>query len=201
MTSRTPSITYLRQRSISDRPIRLCFFGMKHTGKSSLARSAAASLDIPWYDSDHLIASVLPEDMTLRDWYRREGILRFMELEYELTDRLCREQQNQSFSLSLGGGACENDRLMKLCSDEGILILLDAPAEALYNRIIPKGIPPFLDHRDPWGSFLKLYERRMNTYRSSCDVSVSLGEASLNRSEHYMCGQLPEIIARYYGRK
>lgn len=151
----------------------LFFTGIKHSGKTSIARAIANSLMLSHADTDDLILdSLVSED--IRSFYKRVGDVAFHQKEEEvLKDYVL---LNNDFSLSLGGGACENTDTLKFCKDNGILILITRPEELVLNKILENGIPPFLDSSDLKGSFHSLYKRRNGIYKEFCDIEIVLDE-------------------------
>ncbi len=178
---------------------RLLYCGIKHSGKSSLARRAAAHLRWDYADSDELIMQSRPSSDSVRSFYQSVGKAAFMEAEYDHT--LLHLQSAGSVCLALGGGAADNPQLLECCRKYGVLIFLDAPEQLLYERIVSGGIPPFLSADNPKESFRNLYERRRKVYLQHADVRLSTGGLSLDDAAAMLLDALDEIIARYYGRQ
>ena len=80
----------------------------------------------------------------------------------------------ENLVISLGGGAADNDPLMKLIKKHGTLVYLYVEEAHLLKRILRGGIPPFLDEDDIEGSFHRLYERRNRRYSKDCDHLIQL---------------------------
>ena len=76
--------------------------------------------------------------------------------------------------ISLGGGAADNDPLMKMVKERGTLVYLYLKEAHLLERILRGGIPPFLDEKDVEGSFHRLYERRNRRYSKDCNHLIQL---------------------------
>ncbi len=151
---------------------RFYFVGIKHSGKTTQARLAAALLGMEYRDADDLVLQGLSGE-TIREAYRREGKEAFARRELEAVSSFI--GSHGSFILSLGGGASDSKALMDLMKESGKIIYLTRKEEAMLPVILRHGIPPFLDENDIEGSFHALYERRDAIYRSYADLIIDLG--------------------------
>lgn len=152
--------------------VRLFFTGIKHSGKTTQARLVARALGLEAYDSDDLVLSAIKEE-SIRDFYRTHGKEAFMEAELSAVDGFVRT--HPSFVLSLGGGASDNEGLLRLMKDSGKIIYLVRNENDMLPVILKHGLPAFLDKDDPEGSFHALYERRDSIYRAWADIIIDLG--------------------------
>ncbi len=151
---------------------KLYFTGIKHSGKTTQARLAAALLSLPYSDSDELILSTIEEE-SVREFYKKHGKASFMEKEAEAVMKFTEE--HPSFILSLGGGVADNTPLMDYMKKHGKIIYLQRKESEMLPVILKHGIPAFLDPNDLEGSFHKVYEERDSIYRNMADLSVDLG--------------------------
>lgn len=152
--------------------MKLFITGLKHCGKSTASRLIASHLGLERADSDDLVLEATGAQ-SIREYYRTEGKEAFMERELEAVEAYA--SSHRAFVMSLGGGASDNSALMDLIRREGTVIYISRPEEVLIERILMKGIPPFLDQNDPRGSFHSLYLMRDSVYRVCADLVVSLG--------------------------
>lgn len=152
--------------------MRLFITGMKHSGKSSFAPMIASRLGLPCADSDELLGS-LTGGRSVRDFYAQEGKEAFMAAEYAAVEEYI--GQSGSFVLALGGGAADNARLMDLMAASGTIVYLRRSEDALLERVLRKGIPPFLDRDDVTGSWHRIFIRREEVYLKAADIVVELG--------------------------
>ncbi len=177
--------TLIAQSSPIHTPIRTRFLyilGIKHSGKSTLGRETAARRSLPFFDLDMLILSFCKRSpfigMTIREIYEFVGVRRFMLLELITMKQFITQYEHRMkpgkdlVILALGGGVCDNKPLIELLQATGSLIYIAAPESTLYTRIMQSGIPPFLDQKDPKGSFHELYAARDRKYRVLCDEMV-----------------------------
>ena len=147
--------------------------GMKHCGKSTASANIASLVNCTREDSDDLILEAL-NISSIRSFYREKGKEAFMQAEYEavrdFTDR------NDNYVLSLGGGAADNEPLMQLVKSRGRLIYLYRDEKLIFDRIMRKGLPAFLDRDDPREAFHQIFVRRDAVYRKYADLIILLGD-------------------------
>lgn len=153
---------------------KLFFIGIKHSGKTSIARGLAKYLLVEHNDTDDLILAKLNGE-TIREFYNRIGDNDFHKAEEKILQDFIKAN-NYPFTLSLGGGACENTSTLDLCKKEGKLILITRPEKLVLSKILENGIPSFLNENDLEGSFHSLYERRNDIYKKYCDIEIELDE-------------------------
>lgn len=151
---------------------RLYFTGIKHSGKTTQARLAASLLSIPYADSDDLVLSLTGAE-SVREYFKEHGKDKFMEAEREALSAFL--NNNDSFILSLGGGAADNAPLMQLMKKTGKIIYLKRNENEMLPVILKHGMPAFLDPEDVEGSFHKVYARRDAVYSEAADLVVDLG--------------------------
>lgn len=149
------------------------FCGIKHSGKSTLGRLVSRHLGLSWRDADNLVKELLPQEDTIRSFYRREGAQAFQALERTAMERFLSQPHSQTI-VSMGGGACDNLPLMTQLNAKGLTVYLHLPEEVLFKRIMKDGIPPFLDAGRPRESFHDLYLRRDALYGKLCTLVVEL---------------------------
>lgn len=170
--------------------------GLKHVGKSSVARALVQVVpEAVLVDLDEEMVRLAREegwfipgsgsgagaDPPIRALYRYLGVQAFISWETAVLrgviahDRPCRV-------LATGGGICDNrDAMVLLEQARPILYLRDEPA-VLYHRFIRRGIPAFLDPTDPWGSFLRIVNRRDRLYRDAADHVISVTGRSIEET-------------------
>ena len=103
---------------------------------------------------------------TVRELYKDLGADGFKKQEMESLKHFLLVNKNKSFVLSLGGGTIENPGALELLKTGNVnSFFLDADSEALYERIIRGGLPPFLEGDDPQKNFDDMYTKRSNMYQ------------------------------------
>lgn len=165
--------------------------GLKHSGKSSVARSLAPFLAARSLDMDELIAREAigrwPDEFSrdlhypliVRQLYSSRGKDCFQELEAFVARELAGEATDHTRIVATGGGTIENAAAMAALQERGTCIFIQVPESVLFARIMRGGIPPFLDAADPAGSFHAVYERRSALMEHCADIRVSVRDESL----------------------
>ncbi len=167
----------------------LYFFGLKHCGKTTLGRLTAQALSLGFFDADDILSDYLSSlagytSMTIREFYHLEGKNRFQELEYlSMTENLKDKiplsvtslKKNINYLYALGGGVCDNTRLMRfLKQTSGTFFYIKQDEKILLNRILKRGVPPFLDSKNPEESFHELYIARSEIYTKQADYIIDI---------------------------
>ncbi len=157
--------------------------GIKHSGKSSLARALASHTGLPYRDIDDGIIAAYPQYTSIRAIYRSLGKPGFMEAEVRALDaciqQLVEEPPLQTWRgykgiIALGGGACDNLPAMQPMQTKGTSIYLQVAENVLLPRILARGVPPFLDTGNPTEAFHHLYLARHAVYSKYADFIVQL---------------------------
>lgn len=149
--------------------------GIKHCGKSTLGRMTAHALHRPWRDTDRELERRNP-GKTTRELFRELGEDEFRRREAEAVTDLIRH--DNAPVISLGGGAASNpyldwNELRKNCR----FIFLNVPPETAYQRVLRRGLPPFLEKEtDPHSVFLAQCENRIARYRELADLELNIAE-------------------------
>jgi shikimate kinase len=172
----------------------LFFCGIKHSGKTSLGRLVAKKMHYACIDNDDLILKDRPELTSIRELYKVEGKEAFMKQEAASLEAYLALQPDKTI-ISLGGGACDNERLKTLVRGSGKSIYLKVAQEVLLKRILSGGVPPFLDPLNIEESFSDLYRRRDGLYRKFSDIMVELPPyADINDTAEFIFHRLSEEL-------
>jgi shikimate kinase len=165
----TGGLSYLIKEMI------LFLVGIKHSGKTSIGKKVASLLNFDFVDSDDLIISSIDGTLTIREFYKTKGKEAFVKQEYtSLKDFL--DNNDKNVVVATGGGICDNQKALSLMKDRGKILYLSLDKSSLFKRIIRKGVPPFLDDKDPKHSFDELYLDRDRRYRQISDFVVPLAD-------------------------
>lgn len=156
-------LTLLGRRSI-------VFIGLMGAGKTAIGRKVAATLGLPFLDSDQEIEAV--SRMTIPDLFERYGEPEFRSLEQRVIARVL-EQGPQV--LSTGGGAYMNSMTRDLILLQGVSVWLKADIDVLMDRVSKKQNRPLLKNADPRGAMQRLITERYPVY-ASANVTVATRE-------------------------
>ena len=104
-------------------------------GKSTIGKSLASHLGIPFIDSDHEIEHQVGK--SIPEIFETQGEAEFRELETQFIQNLSR---SESYVLSTGGGLpCFNDNVLFL-NNLGVTIYLNNSSEILAKRILDSSV-------------------------------------------------------------
>jgi len=142
--------------------------GLPMSGKTTIGKLLAEKLHLNFIDTDALIESayskITGRKSSCRQIFLKHGEIYFRKLESNQIEEL--KEKNQSV-ISLGGGALNNQNNVTILQSIGRIIYLKAPVEILWKRIVQKGIPAYLDPRDPERSFYALADQRSSLYEKA----------------------------------
>ncbi|MEI8030964.1 MAG: shikimate kinase, partial [Comamonadaceae bacterium] len=149
--------------------------GLPGSGKSTVGRQLARRLQLPFFDSDHLIEQQL--GCSIREYFEREGEERFREEEESVIDQLT---QNQHGVLSTGGGvvirAANRQRLHQRCQ----VVYLNSSPDELFRRLRHDVNRPLLQVADPLARLRELHAMRDPLYRQTAHFVVETGRPSVS---------------------
>ena len=140
--------------------------GMMGAGKTAVGRALAASLSVPFLDSDAEIETAAA--MSIAEIFARDGEVFFRDRETEVIDRLL---DAGCGVLSTGGGAFLSARNRALISGKGVSVWLNADLPLLWARVKHKDTRPLLRTDDPYGTLKALYGARAPVY-AEADLQV-----------------------------
>lgn len=161
--------------------------GLKHSGKSSITPRVARLLGLPSLDLDDEALKVMRERLPIpagganvRAYFAEYGAETFRRYESSTLSSLIEDRFNGI--LACGGGIVDNREAIELLERASVMVYLTAEFNILYERIIRGGVPPFLDPRDPFESFLNLARRRDAAYRERADIVVPVSNLTLSEA-------------------
>lgn len=161
---------------------RVVLLGMKHSGKTTLGRLLAGRWGCPFHDTDEVLeqsyASKTGARASAREIYARLGPEGFLEAEAEALAALASRLAEGGHVIAAGGRTPLNPKARPILRSLGLAVLLDLPAEALWQRVVRGGIPSFVGPEDPRGEFLALAAAREPEYRRFADLVVRLDPES-----------------------
>lgn len=160
--------------------------GFMGTGKSTVSRKLKSLMKVNEIDMDEAI--VHENGMSINEMFEQFGEWYFREKETEMLHKLVKYQPA---IISCGGGTVLKKKNVDLMKDSGIIILLTAAPETIYERVKNGRERPILNGHMNVEYIAELMEKRREAYETACDVKVSTD------------GKTPEKIAKeimcYYG--
>ncbi len=186
-------------------PRLITLFGLKHSGKTSVAQRVSEATGWPWDDLDRLTLlhaqkqslarpNTLPNAApfsTIRQLWSVVDPRHFRAIEASaLRQSLAQTPPSPATParlLSLGGGIIDNRPAMHMLrhSPRCSLIYLRAPADMLYKRIIARGIPPFLrdsaiPERSPQEIWSVLAARRSAQCQKYAQYTIDVADRAID---------------------
>ena len=167
----------------------IVLIGFMGSGKTTVGKVLAKTLQIPVEDTDKLIEE--REGRSIRDIFATEGEGFFRELETTLLREVAfAEGHGENLNpagacpvqiLSLGGGTpvrLENRPLIKQC---GLVVYLRVRPETVYERVQHDTGRPLLQCEDPLGRIKELMASREDAYSECADIIVDVDEKSVEQ--------------------
>lgn len=152
----------------------IVLIGLPGSGKSSVGRQLARRLQLPFFDSDHVIEQRL--GCSIREYFEREGEERFRDLEESVIDQLT---QNPKCVLSTGGGAVLRAANRQHLRQRGQVVYLNSSPDELFRRLRHDVNRPLLQVADPLGRLRELHALRDPLYRETAHFTIETGRPSV----------------------
>ena len=149
--------------------------GMPGSGKSTVGRSLAHRMQLPFADSDAVIERRL--GCAIRDYFDREGEAAFRDVEQATIDELT---QGPTGVLATGGGAVLRPLNRQHLHGRGTVIYLRSSPEALFRRLRHDTKRPLLQVDDPLKRLRALYAERDPLYRQCAHFVLDTHGSSLS---------------------
>jgi len=156
--------------------------GVKHTGKSHVAKLIAKMTNRRLIDIDEAITDLYAAEsghrLVVRDIYGRDDGQSFRRLEAVACSQAA--ESAEPVVVATGGGVCDNSNAVAALQD-GLIVALEAEPLLLFNRIMERGIPAFMKagtRAEAWTEFEDLHRRRSALYREMTDVVVEVSDRS-----------------------
>jgi len=165
----------------------IVFVGLMGAGKTAIGRRVAASLSLPFVDSDQEIENV--SRMTIAELFDRYGEAEFRSLEQRVILRIL---EGGPQVLSTGGGAFINAQTRAAIEERGLSVWLRAEIDTLMERVAKKQNRPLLKTADPRGTLERLMIDRHPVY-ALADLTVP------TRDEHkeVIAAEVIDALARH----
>lgn len=145
----------------------LILFGFKGAGKTHFGKLLSLQMHRPFIDTDDVILELYAKEAGKRrkihDIYKKLGETAFRQLEKKAIQTL---KHIDNAVIALGGGSVLDPDNVELLLKIGAMVYLKASPQTIRKRIFKDELPPFLDEKDPEGSFLRMVHEREPIYRS-----------------------------------
>jgi shikimate kinase len=152
----------------------LVLVGLPGSGKSTVGRTLARRLQLPFRDSDHEIER--RTGCSIREFFEREGEAAFRDLEQEVLAWLA---VTPDLVLATGGGAVLREANRRAIRDAGHVIYLRSSPEELWRRLRHDTQRPLLQVQDPQARLRQLHAERDPLYRETAHFTIETGRPSV----------------------
>jgi shikimate kinase len=148
--------------------------GLPGSGKSTVGRQLARRLQLPFFDSDHVIEERL--GYSIREAFERDGEANFRDFEEIVLDELT---QSPKAVVSTGGGAVLRPATRQRLRERGQVVYLNSTPEEIYRRLRHDQNRPLLQVADPLKRLRDLYAVRDPLYRETAHFIIETGRPSV----------------------
>jgi shikimate kinase len=152
----------------------LSLVGMPGSGKSTVGRSLARRLALPFHDSDHLIEQRL--GCSIREYFAREGEDAFRDVEEQVLRALA---QGPSAVVATGGGAVLRRPRARRCGRAGRSSTCAPRPRSCTGGCGTTRKRPLLQVADPMARLRALHAERDPLYREAAHFHIETGRPSV----------------------
>lgn len=152
----------------------LILCGLPGSGKSTTCRLLAQRLGCPLLETDQEIeqmyAKQTGQKANCREIHKHLGEAAFRELE----NRVLSSFQGTHHVIDVGGGILTHAENAQILKKLGTLIYFKVDREVVFQRLMEKGTPSYLDVNHPYESFIALAKTRELLYQKYADIILEV---------------------------
>lgn len=168
-----------------DKANNIFLVGPMGTGKTTIGKQLAKTLDMEFIDSDQVIEQRTGADIT---WiFDIEGEAGFRRREAEVIDELTRRD---NIVLATGGGAVLDPNNRRHLQQRGVVVYLHTDLDLLVKRTAKDRKRPLLQTQDPRERLRDLMEAREPLYREMADITLVTSNYTARGAVKALVGKL-----------
>lgn len=145
----------------------IMLIGFMGTGKTTVSREIAKSMNLSEVDMDSYI--VKREGMSINDIFESKGEDYFRDVETKCLKEI---QKEKGRIVSCGGGVVLKDENVECMKDKGVVVLLTATPQTVYNRVKNGKDRPVLNGHMNVEYISELMEKRKQRYLDVADIKI-----------------------------
>jgi len=172
--------------------------GLKSCGKTSIAKKISELTHCLWLDCDFELLKKHPSFENCKALYNFIGEKTFRDEEVNTFNSIVKIIKNNKKTpviVSLGGGACDANNILKLAKDNGKLVYLYETEHSLFERMSNEGLPAYLTNSEnPRLEFHEIFERRNKVYSSLADYVIQLSNFTKDDVMHNVAKKIIELM-------
>lgn len=148
----------------------IALIGFMGSGKTTIGRILAKSLDMKFIDIDRCIS--IKEKKTIPEIFEEYGEKYFRDLERSIIEE---ESRDNNIVISTGGGAIIDNVNIKNLKSTSFVVYLDCDVKTIYERVKrSKNRPLLTNSEDVFKTIQDLYDKRQTLYKISSDFSIKI---------------------------
>lgn len=148
----------------------IALIGFMGSGKTTLGKLLAKSLDMKFVDIDRTIS--IREKKTIPEIFEEHGERYFRDLERKIIEE---ESKDNNIVISTGGGAIIDNANIKNLKESSFVVFLDCDLMTIYERVKNSKTRPLLNNCDNLLETLdNLYSKRRILYEISADFTIKI---------------------------
>ena len=172
---------------------KLFLVGFMATGKTTIGKRLSSKLNLPFFDSDKEIELAL--GCSINEYFRTNGESKFRAVEEKVIIEKIKNNKENNFIMSLGGGAYLSHNIRELISLIGISIWLNGNINIVYNRLKnSKNERPLMVTYNTKEKLEKLLKKR-RLYYEKADLKVNIINTSKDKMSNIILNQIEEFIS------
>jgi XRE family aerobic/anaerobic benzoate catabolism transcriptional regulator len=180
------------ERPAIDRARRIALIGLRGAGKSTLGRSLADGLGLPFIELDRLVEQ--DYGASISDLIEMAGLPTFRRYERTCLDRVIAE--HEAAVIATAGGIVSDAETFALLLRRTHTVWIKARPQQHMVRVIGQGdFRPMAHNREAMADLVAILEARAADY-ARAEATLDTSDAAVEQS----CGKLRELVRRWVER-